>query len=70
MAPDVVDKFREGDIRHCYADIAKIEEHLGYRPQVRFEDGMAELAEWVRTQQSVDRFSVAAHELERRGLTR
>jgi dTDP-L-rhamnose 4-epimerase len=70
LQPDIVGKFREGDIRHCYADIGKIQRLLGYAPQVRFEDGMAELIEWVRTQRADDNYAQAARELERRGLTR
>ena len=69
VQPDIVGRFREGDIRHCYADISKIQSLLGYAPQVKFEDGMLELVEWVRRQTAVDNFSAAAQELERRGLT-
>ena len=69
LQPEIVGKFREGDIRHCYADITKIQSLLGYTPQVKFEDGMLDLIEWVRRQTAVDNFSTAAHELERRGLT-
>ena len=69
VQPEIVGKFREGDIRHCYADIAKIQGLLGFAPQVKFEDGMLDLIEWVRRQTAVDNFSSAARELERRGLT-
>ena len=40
----------------------------GYRPRVRFEDGMTGLVEWVRQQQAVDEFERARQELARRGL--
>jgi dTDP-L-rhamnose 4-epimerase len=69
IEPEIVGKFREGDIRHCYADIGRIQERLGYTPQVRFEDGMVELIGWVRTQRAADNYAAAARELERRGLT-
>jgi dTDP-L-rhamnose 4-epimerase len=36
---EVVHKFRAGDIRHCYADISRIGQLLGYVPRLRFEDG-------------------------------
>jgi len=68
--PQIVNKFREGDIRHCYADISKIQRVLGYVPQVRFEDGIRDLVVWVREQQADDRAEAAARELEARGLTR
>lgn len=67
--PQVVNKFRAGDIRHCFADIRKAELLLGYRPTVAFKDGMDELIEWIRLQTAVDRVDSAAAELEKRGLT-
>jgi len=70
IEPEIVGKFRAGDIRHCYADITRIRQTLGFQPQVRFEDGMADLIEWVREQEGVDRVEQARAELERRGLTR
>ena len=67
VQPEIVHQFRAGDIRHCFADIGRIAA-LGYRPCVRFEDGMAGLVEWVRQQQAVDEFERARQELARRGL--
>jgi dTDP-L-rhamnose 4-epimerase len=66
--PVIVRKFREGDIRHCFADISKISKALGYRPRVNFEDGMKELVGWVRTQTATDRVEQATKELRKRGL--
>jgi dTDP-L-rhamnose 4-epimerase len=66
--PEVVQRFRAGDIRHCVADIGRIAA-LGYRPTVRFADGVAELTDWVRRQTAVDRVADATAELDRRGLT-
>ncbi|MEW5720598.1 MAG: NAD-dependent epimerase/dehydratase family protein, partial [Chloroflexota bacterium] len=70
IEPQIVGKFREGDIRHCVADIAKARRALGYAPRVAFEDGMRELTAWVRQQDAQDRVDAAAGELEQRGLTR
>jgi dTDP-L-rhamnose 4-epimerase len=70
IEPARAQKFRAGDIRHCHADIAKIRRLLGYAPQVRFEDGVAALVEWVREQSAIDRVATANRELERRGLAR
>lgn len=70
IEPQVVGQFREGDIRHCYGDITHIRTKLGFEPKVRFEDGTAELIEWVRTQTAVDSFDQARKELEARGLTK
>jgi dTDP-L-rhamnose 4-epimerase len=68
--PQVENKFREGDIRHCYADIAKIRSRLGYEPRIRLEDGIDDLIAWAKEQKAEDRFEQAAAELAARGLTR
>jgi dTDP-L-rhamnose 4-epimerase len=69
VEPMVTGKYRTGDIRHCFADIRKARELLGYAPQVRFEDGLRELAEWLASTSASDNFMHASAELERRGLT-
>jgi dTDP-L-rhamnose 4-epimerase len=70
IRPELVSKFRAGDIRHCVADVAKARRLLGHEPQVSFEQGMNELSEWVRRQTASDFVRQAAQELELRGLTR
>jgi dTDP-L-rhamnose 4-epimerase len=70
VEPEVVGQFRSGDIRHCVADISKIRAELGYEPRMDFEDGMADLVDWVRQQRVPDRFDASRAELEARGLTR
>ncbi len=67
LQPEVVQKFRAGDIRHCYGDITRLAA-LGYQPKVRFEDGLAELVDWVRGQTAVDSFEQARQELIQKGL--
>jgi dTDP-L-rhamnose 4-epimerase len=62
-------EYRIGDIRHCYADISLAHRVLGYQPRVAFQDGMAELARWLRGQVAVDRVEQAHAELNARGLT-
>jgi len=68
LAPSVLGKFREGDIRHCYADITLARTLLGYEPRVSFADGMRQLVAWVRGQSAVDRFDDAHQQLVTRGL--
>jgi dTDP-L-rhamnose 4-epimerase len=65
---EVTGKFREGDIRHCYADISKAQKKLGYTPKIRFEDGISELIEWVKACRAVDLFEQAIKELKSKGL--
>jgi dTDP-L-rhamnose 4-epimerase len=69
IEPEITGKFRAGDIRHCFADISRSSELLGYEPKVELEDGIAELAEWLEGQAAEDRVEVAASELAARGLT-
>jgi dTDP-L-rhamnose 4-epimerase len=70
IEPEIVGKFREGDIRHCYSDISKARRVLGYQPKVLFEDGISDLVQWVRAQESTDLVGTATQELEIRGLTK
>jgi dTDP-L-rhamnose 4-epimerase len=69
IAPETVNKYRVGDIRHCFADISKARRLLGFTPQVSFAEGIPGLAEWVKSQTAVDAVEHAKLELERRGLT-
>jgi dTDP-L-rhamnose 4-epimerase len=68
--PEIVGKFREGDIRHCVADIGKIRKVLGFEPTIPLEEGIQDLATWVRDQQAEDRVLQARAELEAKGLVR
>jgi dTDP-L-rhamnose 4-epimerase len=68
VEPEIVNKFRASDIRHCFADISRLQQ-LGYQPRVRFEDGGAELVDWARSQETVDKLEQARRELTGRGLT-
>lgn len=66
--PQVTGQSRTGDIRHCFADIAKARADLGYAPRVAFEAGVAELVDWLAAQNAVDSAEEARRELETRGL--
>lgn len=69
IKPEIVGKFREGDIRHCFADITKIK-RFGFEPGVTFENGMKELAEWGNKTNAKDMVDIALKELENRGLSK
>ncbi len=66
--PIILNQFRAGDIRHCYADITKLQAQ-GYKPRKSLKEGMAELINWIQDQQAVDSFEAAAMTLQKRGLT-
>jgi dTDP-L-rhamnose 4-epimerase len=69
LAPVITEKYRAGDIRHCYADLTKARELLGYEPEVTYEEGFRELAEWLRGQQAEDKADTMLKELSAYGLT-
>jgi dTDP-L-rhamnose 4-epimerase len=69
IVPEISGKYRVGDIRNCFADISRARDLLGYEPAVDFDDGLAELAEWLASQEADDRVEQASRELMSRGLT-
>jgi dTDP-L-rhamnose 4-epimerase len=68
IEPEIVGKARIGDIRHCFCDGSKAAEKLGFRAYKDFDEGLAELAEWVVGQTATDRVDEARAELEAKGL--
>lgn len=42
-------KCQKGEVRHCYADTAKAQKLLNFKPTISLEDGLAELADWAKT---------------------
>jgi dTDP-L-rhamnose 4-epimerase len=68
IEPQIVAKYREGDIRHCVADISRARSLLGYGPEVTLEQGIPELLAWVREQAATDQVEHATAELETRQL--
>jgi dTDP-L-rhamnose 4-epimerase len=69
IEPEIVGKCRLGDIRNCFADISLGKQVLGYKPQIDFEEGLTELAQWLEGQTAVDHVDAASRELHARGLT-
>jgi dTDP-L-rhamnose 4-epimerase len=68
IQPKIERAFRQGDIRHCFADITKIQERLGFVPRIHFADGIDDLSRWVRDRQASDTFDLAHLDLKKRGL--
>ncbi len=69
LEPVITNKYRAGDIRHCYADLSRAERLLGYTPQVTHEAGFKELAEWLAEQEAEDKAETMLKELSAYGLT-
>ncbi len=70
LEPEILGRYRVGDIRHCYADISRARRILGYSPCVSLADGVRELCEWLDGQRAEDRTAQMFGELEARGLAR
>ncbi len=68
MQPEVLGKFRSGDIRHCIGDPSKAEEQLGFRARYSLEEGLDELVKWATGQRPEDLVESSFAELVRRGL--
>ena len=72
---EISHKYRLGDIRHCYADISKLQQQLGYTPGVDFGQGVRQFVEWAVGQgntgeQFAGQFEKASGELLARKLFR
>jgi dTDP-L-rhamnose 4-epimerase len=63
-------QYRAGDIRHCFADVARARALLGFEAQVSLEEGMSRLLQWLGDQDAVDHVDAATSELAARGLAR
>ncbi|HZX44990.1 MAG TPA: NAD-dependent epimerase/dehydratase family protein [Candidatus Nanoarchaeia archaeon] len=68
IMPKLAYKFRKGDVRHCFADISKIRDKIGFDPKVSFSAGMGELIDWAGSVDAVDRVDDATDELQKKGL--
>ncbi|MEC7640831.1 MAG: NAD-dependent epimerase/dehydratase family protein [Nitrospinota bacterium] len=67
FAPNIIHKFRNGDIRHCYADASKIKD-LGFEPKISLEEGLKDLVAWGESQTAVSKVDDAHRELVAKGL--
>jgi dTDP-L-rhamnose 4-epimerase len=70
IEPELVGKYRAGDIRHCYADTRLAEQLLGFRAEIPFEAGMRDLLAWLEGQEAEDSVDAAREALVARGLAR
>ena len=70
IEPEILGRFREGDIRACFADVSRARALLGFEPRISISDGARELAGWARDQAIRDRSGEAFEQLRRFGLVR
>lgn len=64
--------FREGDIRHNYADISRLQNELDFNPSWDFKSGLHKFLDWALQQQDIpksnDDYTRSIEELKSRGL--
>lgn len=71
IEPEITNKYRRGDIRHCYADTAKAEKLLGFRATTSLREGLKDVYHWAAKNKwpLEDRFEQSLDELRSRKLT-
>ena len=67
IKPEVVKKFRAGDIRHCFGNPGKLAK-LGWKAQIPLEEGMRNLVDWTATVEAEDKTEQAHRELVEKGM--
>ena len=67
-APEITGQYRAGDIRHCFADVTRARELLGFEAATSLEEGLPELARWVAANGVADHGDEALAGLRARGL--
>lgn len=68
LRPEITGKIRKLDVKHCFADIAKIKKLLGWSPKIPFEEGLKEVLKWSENEKAEDKLDFALAQLEKRGL--
>lgn len=65
----VTGEYRVGDIRHCYADLGRAKEYLGFAPRVSLAGGLGRFCAWAAVQPEFeDKSEKAMAELRERNL--
>lgn len=68
IQPSITNQFRKKDVRHCFADITKIKNTLGWKPKVQFEKGIKEVIEWSKHERAINLTPFATQKLKEKGL--
>jgi len=67
----VTGAFRQGDIRHNFADLAKIRAATGFAPRLTFREGLPRFLDWAATQDGFPAgYESSLREMSERGLLR
>jgi dTDP-L-rhamnose 4-epimerase len=70
VTPYVSNLSRKGDVRHCYADIRRAKELLGFQSNVSLATGLMDVVKWAKatSPKVLDNFDNALRELEEKQL--
>lgn len=69
IPPEVKGRFRAGDIRHCFADVGKAKEVIGFTARTGFEEGLPLFLDWAAEEEGVrDLVDKGIGELDAKGL--
>jgi dTDP-L-rhamnose 4-epimerase len=68
LEPEILGRARAGDIRHCFADIDRAQNALGYEPRRFLEDSLEELVAWLSASEAIDSSPEMRQQLNSRGL--
>jgi dTDP-L-rhamnose 4-epimerase len=61
--------FRQGDIRHNYADISKVQNALGFTPRFIFREGLRGFLDWTEGREGISAgYESSLNEMRERGL--
>jgi dTDP-L-rhamnose 4-epimerase len=67
-SPAVTGEYRAGDIRHCFAEVTRARELLGFEARTTLDEGLPQLAAWVARSVVTERGDEALADLRSRGL--
>ena len=70
IQPVITNKFRDGDIRNCFADISLIKSKLGWEPKWKFEEGVKTMTDWLISEKENAKKTDSMEELKKMGLVK
>jgi dTDP-L-rhamnose 4-epimerase len=70
IEPQITNKFRDGDIRNCFADITLVGERLGWKPIWNFNEGVKTMTDWLISEKNNTKKVDSVEELKKMGLVK
>ncbi len=66
---EISGQYRKGDIRHNFADINRLQQLVGFTPNIDFNTGIKRFCDWVKQQEiQADKYEQSLAELKAKGL--